>query len=419
MCAVPALWTAVISAACSTAGTAPLGTISGSEVAGVTPIRYVFILFKENHTYDNYFATFPGGDGATTATRSNGSTITLARPWTDLWYPGSNSWDAAHTDWNGGAMNNFDTGFPPVVPLVSPGPFVTYSDENGPAAYYWNVARAGVLCDHFFTSVMGPSFPNHLASVAATSGGAIGNPNVLTHQVPFLDASGNTVSHPQELAATEIATTLPNELDAAGISWRYFSELSGSLVGYTADEIEDQGIGIGAIDVLKASPNFATYYDDQTKDLDQNFADVLASGMIGQVNWLRPGALNSEHPGLSSVHGGADWTRKVVNAILNSPYWPESAIFITYDDFGGFYDHVAPPELDRFGLGFRVPAFVISPYAKKGVVVHETLEVSSILRFVEKNFGLPTMTARDAAASDFTSAFDFSQAPRPASDFTF
>jgi phospholipase C len=108
----------------------------------------------------------------------------------------------------------------------------------------------------------------------------------------------------------------------------------------------------------------------------------------------------------------------VVNAIIDSRYWPESAIFITYDDFGGFYDHVAPPQVDDLGLGFRVPAIVVSPYARRAVV-HETLEVSSILRFVETTFGLPAMTARDGKANDFSSAFDFNQRPRPASDFRF
>jgi phospholipase C len=221
-----------------------------------------------------------------------------------------------------------------------------------------------------------------------------------------------------DFTPAEITTTLPNELEAAGVSWRYFSEASSKLLGGVADDLEDQGLGIGAIEVLQAAPSFATSYDAKTEDLDKNLGGLLAAGAIGQVNWIRPGALNSEHPGLSSVHEGAAWTRAVVNAILESPYWPESAIFITFDDFGGFYDHVAPPELDEFGLGFRVPAIVISPYARQAVL-HDTLEVSSILRFVEENFGLPTMTGRDAQASDFMAAFDFDQPPRPASDFLY
>jgi phospholipase C len=415
---------ASVLAACAGAPDDPVDPGATPEVArvparpivkGKTPIHYVFILFKENHTYDNYFATFPGGDGATVGKRSDGSTIPLVTPLTDVWMPGSNSWASAHTDYNGGRMDGFDQNVL-VVPGLLPGPFVTFSSPTGPAAYYWSLAATGVLCDHFFTSIMGPSFPNHLASIAATSGRAVSNPNLFTKKVQALDAHGQLVDHDMDFTADEIATTLPNELAAAGISWHYFSEASADPLGSIADDLEDQGLGISAIQVLRFIPSFATSYDTKTADLDVNLAAVLDAGGIGQVNWIRPGALNSEHPGLSPVHKGADWTRSVVNAIIASRYWPESAIFITFDDFGGFYDHVAPPALDEFGLGLRVPAIVISPYARRAVL-HDTLEVSSILRFVEENFGLPTMTKRDAQAADFMNAFDFKSKPRPASDF--
>lgn len=389
-----------------------------------SPIKHVFIIFKENHTYDNLFATFPGGDGATSAMRGDGSQIALQQPWTDLWFPGSNSWDAAHADYARGAMNGFDTGekLPGVVPWVSVGPYATYAPADGmaggPAHYYWQLAQAGVLCDHFFTAVMGPSLPNHLMSIAARNGRVIGNPNVFNHTLPVLDAHGKQVAHPPHLDASEVPVTLPNELEAAGLPWRYFSENSSNLIGQGADYLEDQGLGIGFIDVLRQAPSFAGSYDESTTDLDVNYAAVLARGDVGAVNWIRPGALNSEHPGISTVEDGARWTRSVVNAILDSPYYGDSAIFITYDDFGGFYDHMAPPQVDEFGLGFRVPALVLSPYARN-TVLHGTEEVSSILRFAEKTFDLPSMGGRDDAADDFSGAFDFTQPPRPASDFRF
>jgi phospholipase C len=253
-------------------------------------------------------------------------------------------------------------------------------------------------------------------SVAATSGGAIGNPSWLTHKVPVLDAAGNVADHAPSFTTSEIPATLPNRLDAAGISWRYFSEASSNPLAQIADQLEDQGLGVRAIDALAQSPRFAASYDETTKDLDKSFSGLLAAGKVGQVNWIRPGAFNSEHPGLSGVAAGAAWTRAVVSAIARSPYWAESAIFITWDDYGGFYDHVAPPRVDAVGLGFRVPAIVVSPYARNAVL-HETLEVSSILRFVEKSFSLQPLTERDANANDFMSAFDFAQPPRPAGDF--
>src|SRR5262249_39709839 len=253
---------------------------------------------------------------------------------------------------------------------------------GGPAAYYWKLAQAGVLCDRFFTSVMGSSYPNHLMSVAASSGRAIGNPSILTKKVPVLDASGHVVDHSQRFTRAEIPVTLPNLLDAAGITWRYYSEAGSNVFSKTADELEDQGLGIASIEALASSPAFNASYDNRTADLKANFAGVLAARAVGQVNWIRPGALNSEHPGLSGVRKGGEWTRAVVNAIIESEYWPESAIFIAWDDYGGFYDHVAPPQVDELGLGFRVPGIVVSPFARSAVL-HDTLEVSSILKFVE------------------------------------
>ena len=388
------------------------------------PIKHIFILFKENHTFDNYFATFPGADGATIATRSNGARIALQQPWTDLFHPGSNSWSAAHTDFANGAMNGFDKGepLPGVIPWVSNGPYTTYAPADGkpggPARYYWQLAQAGVLCDHYFTAVMGPSLPNHLMSVAASSGRAISNPGLLNHKLTVLDSSGKQVEHVDSFSAAEIATTLPNQLEKAGLSWKYYSEASSSPVGSIADTLEDQGLGIGMIDVLKSARSFAASYDTTTKDLDRNFAAQLARG-AANVTWIRPGAINSEHPLISGVEDGAEWTRKVVNAILDSPAYKDSAIFITYDDFGGFYDHVAPPQVDDLGLGFRVPLTVISPYARRSVVLHPTYEVAAILKYAESIFGLPAMTQRDAKANDLSAAFDYAQKPRPASDFRF
>ncbi|HVY60881.1 MAG TPA: alkaline phosphatase family protein [Planctomycetota bacterium] len=378
-----------------------------AQVAGRFPVDYVFIIFKENHTYDNYFATYPGGDGASGLPYPVGS---------DLYLPGANGWTAAHRDFHGGLMDGFETDA-----------YVSYAPANGqpggPAEYYWRLAQAGVLCDHFHTAVMSDSFPNHIFSVAASSGRCVSNPSIQSvingnPTISVLDASGRVVGgHPMNFALAEIATTLPNELEAAGLTWAYYSESSSDPIAKIADQLEDQGIGVAAIEALRATAGFATSYREDVEDFELNFGAQLAKGEVGNVTWIRPGALNSEHPGLASVSAGAEWTRKVVNQIGESAYWPRCAIFITYDDFGGFSDHVAPPQLDELGLGFRVPCIVISPYAKRGVVKHETTEISSVLKFAETAFGLPPMTARDAQADDFTDAFDFTQAPRAFSDF--
>jgi phospholipase C len=417
--ALVAALSALVTAGCSGGGGGGSSSSSsssgasgtGSGGSGANPIRHVFVIFKENHTFDNYFGGFPGANGSMTATDSTGKTVPLAVPSFDLFVPGTNGWDAAHADWNGGAMDHFDLEEHPVASWMPNGGFVSWSGTPTIAAYT-ELATRGTLCDAFFTSVMTDSLPNHMFSLAATAGGAIGDPSITTGIVEVMDAAGNRSTHPPTFTAAEIPTTLPNELEAAGLTWTYYEEESITNV------VEDQGDGVKVIEVFRDLPSQATQYVDSIPDYDVNLAGLLASGPVGNVTWIRPCALNSEHPLIGSVSAGADWTRKVVNQIAASAYWKDCAIFITWDDFGGFYDHVAPPQVDAYGLGFRVPCIVVSPYARRGFVDHTQYEFSSILKFCETTFGLPAMTARDAAASDMTAAFDFSQAPRPASDFT-
>jgi phospholipase C len=178
-------------------------------------------------------------------------------------------------------------------------------------------------------------------------------------------------------------------------------------------------VSIKGLDVVTALPDFALCYDDQTSALDTNLGPLLAAGKVGNVTYIRPAGFASEHPGLGPVGAGADWTRKVVNEIGNSKYWSHCAIFITFDDYGGFYDHVPPPQLDRLGLGFRVPCIVVSPYAKRGYVDSTLYEHSSLLKFAETIFRLPAMSSRDARSADMTNAFDFAQPPRSFTEFAF
>jgi len=129
------------------------------------------------------------------------------------------------------------------------------------------------------------------------------------------------------------------------------------------------------------------------------------------VSWLLPPEYESEHPP-DSMCDGENWTVGVLNALMQSPDWNSTVVFITWDDFGGFYDHVAPPQLDRFGLGPRVPLLIVSAYAKPGYISHTISDHTSILRFVETRYGLPALTSRDAQASNLLDAFDFDAPPR-------
>jgi phospholipase C len=137
----------------------------------------------------------------------------------------------------------------------------------------------------------------------------------------------------------------------------------------------------------------------------------IRNGGLPSVTWITPRFELSEHPEYSFCHG-ENWSTQVIDAIMESPIWEETAIFLTWDDYGGFYDHVKPPQVDGFGFGIRVPMIVLSPYAKRGVVSHELGEFSSVLRFIEDNWGLSKLTHRDRRATPMLSAFDFTQEPR-------
>ncbi len=419
------------STSATTPTTTPVPTPPAPVATKTFPIDHVFIIFKENHTFDNYFGNYPGADGSMTAKDSTGATRPLEGPFTDIDYPGSNAWDAAHTDYDQGAMDHFDLGedgkgfWSSIITTIMHGAFVTYAPVTpnapaGPVQYYWEIAQQGVLCDRYFTSAMAPSTPNHMYAIAATSGGSIANEDVSTKTTTVLDASGNLVSHPAHFSTSEITTALPNELEKAGKTWFYYQEHAGSNpLEPFLDSLMDNDQSIVNIDVIAGLPSFQTRFVNSQSDLHVMLPSLLNAGLVGNVTYIKPGPFHCEHPAIGGVGDGADWTRQVVNAIGQSSYWDHCAILITWDDYGGFYDHVAPPQVDKMGLGFRVPCIIVSPYAKKGVVDHTQYEHSSLCKFAETLFGLPAMTARDAASADMTNAFDFTQTPRAFSEFYF
>jgi phospholipase C len=409
--------------------TAP--TTTSTPAAGSFPIDHVFIIFKENHTYDGFFGSWPGANGVMTATDSKGNTRSLDPPVTELDLPGDNGWAQAHTDWNQGQMNFFDKGeenggFWSFLGAFMHGPFVSYAPQNGQTAsagaihYYWEIAGQGVLCDNYFTSLMGDSTPNHMYNIAATSGRAVSNPSVLSRNFTVLDTSGNLVSHPPHFDATEIPTALPNELEKVGKTWYYYQEKPGTAIMESLlNTIMDNDLNISAMDVVTGLPSYSTRMVAGYSDIQTMLPGWIAAGNVGNVTWIKPAPYHCEHPAIGAVDTGAAWTMDIVNAIGQSSVWNRCAILITWDDYGGFYDHVSPPQVDEFGLGFRVPCIVISPYAKQAYVDHTQYEHSSMLKFAETLFGIAPMTARDAASADMTNAFDFTQAPRPFSDFYF
>ncbi len=380
-------------------------------------IKHIIFFIKENRTFDNYFGTYPGANGATMALDSAGQMVPL-RHQADQVPDINHSSQNAMLAYDNGKMDRFDQ-VPGSKPLNGgSAPPAPYANNSLTQMYqsdipnYWRYAQNFVLGDNMFSSLMGPSFPNHLYTIAAQSGGVINNPltdkNVGTlgnaakgwgcdipNQQVQVKGSDNEI---KVVDACFNFQTLADELDAKGYSWRYYAPPSGEK-GYIWSTFD-------AIKHIRYGPDW------QNVVPTEQFLTDVAAGHLATVSWIVTPAQYSEHAP-ASVCVGENWTVKMLNALMKSSLWSSSAVFLTWDDWGGFYDHVPPQQIDGYGLGFRVPLIVISPYAKKGYIDHTQYEFSSMLRFAEDELGLPTLTSRDRRANDMMNAFDFNQSPRP------
>lgn len=384
----------------SCGGSVPPSTQPGPS--GIRLIQHIVFMVKENRTFDNYFGTFPGADGATSGTISTGQVIPLGHTPDSTPRDIDHSWNAALTAMDSGRMDKFD--------LISGGnvngDYLSYTQlTEADIPNYFAYARNFVLSDRTFSSLHGPSFPNHLYTVAAQSGGVINNPSnsggswgcdsLSTATVQVMDSSGN-VSH--QFPCFDFQT-VADSLQNAGISWKYYAPGQGQS-GYIWSVLN-------AINHIRNTPIWTEHVVSDTQ-----FTMDAQNGNLPAVCWLVTSAAQSEHPP-SSTCKGENWTVNQVNAIMQGGDWSSTAVFITWDDFGGFYDHVPPAQIDAFGLGPRVPLLIISPFAKSGAIAHSVYEFSSFLKFVEERYGLPALGPRDHQANDMTDSFDFTQSPRP------
>jgi len=378
-----------------------------TQLAGLrSKIQHIVFIVKENRSFDNYFGTFPGADGATTAVISTGEEIELAHTPDRLPRDLGHEWEDTHLAMDGGKMDRFD--------LIAGGSvngdmlnMSQYRDVDIPN--YWNYAEHFALADHTFASLAGPSFPNHLYTVAATSGGVFTNPNALawgcdaasTVTVGVMDPDGNTS---RAFPCFEYQT-VADRLEAAAVPWRYYAPGRGQA-GYIWSALD-------AIGHIRRTSLWA----DRVKSDAQFLADASNAALPG-VSWVVPDFPVSDHPsragfGTASVCEGENWTVNHINAIMQGGNWPSTIIVLVWDDFGGFYDHVAPPGIDAYGLGPRVPMIVLSPYVKEGVVSHTVYEMSSVLQLIENRFKLKALTQRDVEANSMLDMFDFTQPPAP------
>jgi len=375
--------------------------IVGRQVgaADISAIQHIVFIIKENRTYDNYFGTFPGGDGATQGTISTGQVIPLGHLPDTTPRDIDHSFAAANTGIDGGKMDRFDL----IHGANVNGDYLAYTQfVESDIPNYFTYARNFVLGDRMFSSLTGPSFPNHLYTVGAQSAGAINNPAggnwgcdaVAGTRVQVMDSSGKIST---QFPCFDFKT-LTDSLDTSGLSWKYYAPAEGQP-GYIWSILN-------AVQHIRNTQLWTTNVVPESQ-----FVTDALNGNLPSVCWIVSGP-TSEHPPDSSCVG-ENWTVQQINAIMQGANWNSSAIFLTWDDFGGFYDHVPPPKVDSFGFGPRVPLLIISPFAKQGFVSHTQYEFSSLLKFAERRFNLPPLTSRDTEANDMTDAFDFDQGPRP------
>jgi phospholipase C len=362
----------------------------------------VFIV-KENHTYDNLFARFPGGAGTSYAMVGT-KKVSLGTMPDHLPFDISHSSGSVTQAVNHGKMNQFYK-----IQGAS-----QFGHDYADSAYrqqdipnYWDYARRFALADHFFSTIMGPSFPNHLATIANQSGGAVDNPSGQQNRAWGCDSGSGAAVRIKKTNGSYASvkpcfdfTTLGDEATKAGVTWRYY-----------ASQPKTFGYVWAAFDAIKHVRNGTAW--QQADVPDTQFVSDVQNSNLPAITWLTTDFANSEHPP-AGICNGENWTVRQINAIMQSPYWQSTAIVLTWDDFGGFYDHMAPPTVNNLGFGPRVPTIVISPYSRSGLVDHTTYDYSSVLRFAEDAFQLPHLKSYDPHVRSIAGMFNFNQAPLPA-----
>jgi phospholipase C len=367
----------------------------------ISVIQHIIFIIKENRSFDNYFGQYPGANGATSGTTSTGQVLPL-RNSGDQVVDIDHEWVAALTAVDNGKMDRFD-----LIPFGDEnGQYMAYT-QLGPSDIpnYFTYAQNFVLADNMFSSVHGDSFENHLYIIAAQAGGVItqkkgapasskwgcdAEPDFL---LQALDDTDGVIS---EIFPCFDFQTLADSLDSGGISWKYYAPQEGQA-GYVYNTYDE----------INHIRNTSLWTEHVVPDTQ--FVTDAANGNLPAVSWLVTGPDNEHPPG--STCQGENWTVEQLNTLMQGPDWSTSAVFLTWDDFGGFYDHVVVPPIDVYGLGPRVPLLIISPYAQAGLISHTQYEFSSVLKFIEDRFGLTPLTDRDADANDTTDSFNFSQPP--------
>jgi phospholipase C len=382
---------------------------------GIDKIDHVVWIMQENHSFDNYFGTYPGADGTPPSTCLPvvpGSKKCVApfhmppgQPFCDL----DHAWEVLHEAEDNGMMDDF------VWAEGTPYSVGYYDDRDIPN--YWDYARHFTLCDRFFSSANGPSLPNHMFTVAATTG------ERLLNFVPNFEVLKQVTDEPDGLTFP----TIVDFLSDMKISWKYYVEATPLPANLSpADKTKwlstrdwdnypnpkefAQWNPLPGFKKIRENPALMAHLVDES----EYFHD-LKQGTLPQVCWLTPRDADSEHPParIAPLSQGMWYVTRLIDALMATRYWENTVIVLTWDDYGGFYDHVRPRMLDVYGYGPRVPAIIISPYAKRDYICHDIYDFTSVLKLIEERFALRHLTARDDRADDMRDVFNFNQSPTP------
>jgi phospholipase C len=359
-----------------------------------TPIKHLIVLMQENHSFDNYFGTYPGADGIPPGTcmpvdPTETDDATCIKPF-HLGNRAIKDLDHSQITFRRQYRDRQMDGFLHAFSEAGKDGMLTmgyYDDRDLP--FYWSVADEYVLFDRFFSSASGGSVKNHMYWVA----GAAGNKDDSIPPEGWGDIP-----------------TIFDRLQERGISWKFYVQNYDPTITFRNRSNGDRGAQVVWVPLLA----YARYLDDpelfqHIVPLEEYFTD-LDQGTLPAVAYVVPSGASEHPPG--SILAGQRFVKSLLNGLMKSSAWPNSAFLWTYDDWGGWYDHVPPPQVDEHGYGFRVPALLVSPYARKGFIDSTELDYTSILKFIEDNYALAPLAERDARAISIVNAFDFSQPPR-------
>ena len=409
-----AVFALLFSACNGNVGVSPVPQAAQSFVGGVHrnssggKIQHIVIIVQENRSFNNLFYGFPGAKTVKYGYNTSGEKITLGPIGLET------GWDIEHQlggflaacngtgsyPGTGCQMNGFDNEYWGCSSCPNaPYSYVPHSETKP----YFFMGKHYVLADQMYASNLdASSFISHQYIIAGQASSAVNYPDGAWG----CEYSGETIStitqerqYGSYIPMCFNNNTLGAEMDTAGLSWAYYAS---SVYG-------DGGI-------WSAYQNIAPIYNgpDWSKDVispQTTFFSDVSNGKLRSLSWVTPTCENSDHAGCGAKTGPA-WVASLVNAIGESQYWNNTAIFIFWDDYGGWYDPEPPAMLDYDGLGMRIPMLVVSAYAKKGHVSHTHYEHGSILKFVEETFGLPAMAASDKRATAPDDAFNFNKPPR-------